>query len=260
MPLYAIGDIHGYLDKLQDILARIERDGGPDARVIFLGDYVDRGPDCQGVIDLFLKGQREGRDWRFVRGNHDRMFLKFLEESSLFDPCVISGKGWLHDRVGGAQTLASYLDPGDLGREIPGLKWLNIYGEPGKDMPADLLEPFFEYVHEFVPAEHLKFLQETKLFHEEPGYFFVHAGIRPGLPLHLQAEDDLLWIRHEFHNDQRNHGAFIVHGHTPVEAPDLRHNRLNLDTGAGHGNALTAAVFDEDGAIYALTETGRQRL
>jgi serine/threonine protein phosphatase 1 len=257
VPLYAIGDIHGHLDKLSTVLARIERDGGPDARVIFLGDFVDRGPDSKGVIDTFLHGLQNGKDWHFVKGNHDRLFLRFLEEAALFDPAMRSGLSWLHERIGGTETLGSYIDLAALGREVPQLKWLSVYGD--KPMEEDLLEALFEQVHAAVPPSHYEFLRLLPLYHEEPGYFFVHAGIKPGLPLHLQQEDDLLWIREEFHNDQRNHGAFVVHGHTPVETPDLRHNRLNLDTGAGRGRALTAAVFDDDG-IFALTGTGRLRL
>ncbi|MCT4556715.1 MAG: metallophosphoesterase [Pelagimonas sp.] len=256
-PIYAFGDIHGQRAMLEEALALVEKDGGPQARVVFLGDYVDRGSDSKGVIDIFLNGRAEGRNWHFVKGNHDQVFQSFLEEGALFNPQTRSGLGWLHDRIGGTATLGSYLDLGELGREIPELRWLSVYGD--EPMDDALLEELFDWVHEVVPVSHFEFLRNLPLYHEEPGFFFVHAGIRPGLPLHMQDDNDLMWIRDEFLNSQRNHGAFVVHGHTPVDAPDLRINRLNLDTGAGYGRPLSVAVFDRDG-VFHLTAGGRQRL
>ncbi|WP_136441420.1 metallophosphoesterase family protein [Pacificoceanicola onchidii] len=256
--LYAIGDIHGQKSALEDQLALIDKDGGTQARVVFLGDYVDRGPDSKGVLDLFINGIKEGRDWVFLKGNHDRMFERFLDSGQTRDERILSGKLWLHERLGGTTTLETYLDTAAALEAIGApTRRLESYGiDP---MPDDLLLPFLSHVAEAVPQSHRDFLANLSLSHEEDGYFFVHAGIRPGLPLSLQEEDDMLWIRDEFLTDQRNHGALVVHGHTPVDAPEMRINRLNLDTGAGYGRALSTAVF-EDGAVYHLNAFGRAAL
>ncbi|KUF09469.1 metallophosphoesterase family protein [Pseudoponticoccus marisrubri] len=236
--IYAIGDIHGQKAMLDGALARIEADGGAGARTVFLGDYVDRGPDSRGVIDTFLRGRDAGRDWVFVKGNHDRMFERFLDSGERHDDRIKSGKSWVTPNLGGEETLASYGVPGAATME-----------------PEALLQA----VERAVPDSHRAFLKDLALYHEQGDFLFVHAGIRPGLPLKWQQEDDLLWIRDEFLSDGRDFGHFVVHGHTPVEGPDLRSNRLNLDTGAGYGRPLSVAVF-EGGRIAQLTETGRQPL
>jgi serine/threonine protein phosphatase 1 len=107
-PIYAIGDVHGQFDMLADALERIEDDAGPEARVVVLGDLVDRGPDSFGVIELLRLGIAEGRDWTVLRGNHDQMFLDFLALGEVHHPRIVSGKSWLHPALGGAETLASY--------------------------------------------------------------------------------------------------------------------------------------------------------
>ncbi len=254
--IYAIGDIHGQKAMLDDILERVERDGG--GRVIFLGDYVDRGPDSKGVIETFVQGQAEGRDWIFVKGNHDRMFERFLDNGETADAQIKSDKGWLHPRLGGDTTVGSYMDlPGFLRARGGGMSTLEPYGfAPVADA---FMAELMAQARAAVPASHLAFLNGLKLYHEEPGLLFVHAGVRPGLPLGFQQEDDLLWIRDEFLNDRRGHGALVVHGHTPVPEPDLRINRLNLDTGAGYGDPLSVAVFESD-EISVLTGSGRVRL
>ncbi len=107
-PIYAIGDIHGHLDKLEEVMARIITDGGHEAEVVFLGDLVDRGPDSKGVIDFVLKGLEQGRNWSVLTGNHDRMLRYFLELSPRVDMRLRPDLYWLHDRLGGRDTLASY--------------------------------------------------------------------------------------------------------------------------------------------------------
>ncbi len=238
-PIYAIGDIHGQLALLKDVLDRIERDGGPEARIVFLGDYVDRGPDSRGVIDLLANGLADGRDWICLKGNHDRLFEWFIAPPSpRQDPHLLVGYHWFHERIGGIETAASYgIDTIDRVRQ--------------KALAADMRAA--------VPDSHLRFLQDLRLSYAEAGKFFAHAGVRPDVPLDRQDEEDLLWIRHEFLKNTRDHGALIVHGHTPVDAPDLRANRLNLDTGAAYGGPLTAAVFDGD-EIFILEPSGRVRL
>ncbi|MCL3881524.1 metallophosphoesterase family protein [Marivita sp. GX14005] len=234
--LYAIGDIHGQKDMLDAALCRIEADGGRDARVVFLGDYSDRGPDVRGVIETLVQGRAEGRDWVFIKGNHDRFFELYLDpEGPRADPHLMIGYHWLHPDVGGIETVASY------GLSVP-------ERIRASEMAARL--------HEAVPESHKAFLRELKLSHRQDGYFFAHAGIRPGIPLDEQSAQDLLWIRKPFHEDRRDHGAVIVHGHTPVSEPQRYVNRINLDTGAGHGRKLTVAAF-ENGKVYHLTANGR---
>lgn len=237
--LYAIGDIHGQLAMLEDALDRIERDGGPNARIVFLGDYVDRGPDSRGVIERLRQGLAEGRNWICLKGNHDRLFEWFVAPPvPRQDSHLLIGYHWFHERIGGLETAQSY----------------------GVDVPERIRQK--ELAAEFraaLPDGHLAFLQGLQLSHREMGKFFVHAGVRPGVPLTDQDEEDLLWIRQEFLEDTRDHGALIVHGHTPVKAPELKPNRLNLDTGAGYGRPMSIAVFEAD-EIFALERSGRVRL
>ena len=234
-PLYAIGDIHGQLDMLEEALARIEADGGPDARIIFLGDYTDRGPDSRGVIVRLARGKAEGRNWVFLKGNHDRMFSMFMEDYPRNDARLLVGYHWLHERIGGIETLASY------GVEVPeGARTYQIH----------------QQARAVVPQSHLNFLAGLVPFHQERGLLFVHAGIRPGVPLDQQTEDDLIWIRQEFLNDTRLHPWLVVHGHTPAKAAQHAGNRINLDSGAGYGMPLSAAVFDA-GEVWLLTDQGR---
>lgn len=234
-PLYAIGDIHGQLEMLDQALARIEADGGEGARIVFLGDYTDRGPDSSGVLERLARGQAEGRDWICLKGNHDRMFSMFLEEYPRNDARLLVGYHWLHEQIGGLETLQSYgvgVEDGD-----------RIYQTHARARAA-------------VPQAHLDFLSRLKPYHQEGGLLFVHAGVRPGLPLESQNEDDLIWIRQEFLNDGRTHPWLVVHGHTPGRRAEHRGNRVNLDSGAGYGRPLSAAVF-EGRDCWLLTEAGR---
>ncbi len=236
--IYAIGDIHGQLEKLHQALARIEKDGGPEAQIVFLGDYTDRGPDSRGVLDLLVDGKSAGRNWVFLKGNHDRMFELFLQSPPQADPYMMVELYWLHPRLGGDTTLASY------GVDAGGTRRL-------KDVHAETLNA--------VPNTHKTFLESLQLTHETAEIFFAHAGICPGVALPDQTEEDLLWIRQEFHQHAGMHPKLIVHGHTPIDAATHYGNRVNLDTGAGYDRALTAAVFDASG-IFELTESGRTPL
>ncbi|MGR3755780.1 MAG: metallophosphoesterase family protein [Tranquillimonas sp.] len=260
MTLYAVGDIHGQAAELDRVLRLIEDDGGREARVVFLGDYTDRGPDSRGVLDRLVRGRAEGRDWVCVMGNHDRMFLRFVAEGEENDVNIRSRLSWLNPRVGGAATLASYGLPA---RTMPGFRhtltgWerLASYVTPGREMAAQEL---VMAARDLVPEPHLAFLAGLPLWHREGGLLFVHAGIRPGIAMESQSEDDLIWIRDGFLEDGRDHGALIVHGHTALERPEHCGNRVNLDGGAGYGRPLWAAAFDR-GACFLLTEGGRERL
>jgi serine/threonine protein phosphatase 1 len=195
--------------------------GREDARFILLGDYVDRGPDSRRVVEFLIRRQSDrGRRVICLRGNHEAMLVSAADKQRSDSDLM---KWWGN---GGKQTLESY----------------------GIDDPSDL------------PAEHLSWMQQLPLVHRDRHRLFVHAGIRPGIPLALQSEEDLLWIREPFLSSADNHGALIVHGHTPVRSrqPDARANRLNLDTGACFGGPLTAAACSSArrAPIMFVTDTG----
>ncbi len=236
-PIYAVGDIHGQLEMLESALDDIERDGGPEARIVFIGDLVDRGEHSRQVIETLMDGQAEGRDWTVLTGNHDDLFVGFLERGTVDDPRIKSGAPWHGPRLGGLPTLASY-GMTDLDRPVPQL-WAEA--------------------QQRVPASHLLFLRGLPSYVETDGMLFVHAGIRPGLPLTQQTRDDMMWIRAEFLDDPRPHPWLVVHGHSAVEAPEHRGNRVNLDSGAGYGRPITAAVF-ENGKVWTLDPMGRMAL
>ncbi len=202
--IYAIGDIHGSLAKLTTLIARCDQhaDGRP-MTFVFLGDYIDRGPDSAGVIRTLMDlPSRPQTRIITLKGNHEALALKAADGAAR--PTL-----WL--KQGGKQTLRSY----------------NV--RRAHDLPND----------------HLEWMRSLPLCHDDGSRFFVHAGIDPQKPLDAQTERELLWIREPFLSDGRDHGRLIVHGHTPQSSkPDLRGNRLNLDTGAVFGGPLTAAVFE----------------
>lgn len=237
-PIYAIGDIHGQRAALEQVLTLIEADGGTDARIVFLGDYTDRGPDSKGVLDILSEGKSAGRNWVFLKGNHDRMFSLFLQSPPQADPYMMIELYWLHPRIGGDTTMASYGVDASSNRRM-------------KDVHREALEA--------VPQNHRDFLDSLDLSHETEEQFFVHAGIRPGIPLNQQDEEDLLWIRQEFHIAAEPHPKLIVHGHTPIGEATHYGNRVNLDSGAGYGKPLSAAVFEGKNG-WLLTPDGRAPL
>ena len=238
---YAIGDIHGQLEELvrahERIRADRERTGDWDAPVIHLGDLVDRGPESSGVIEYLLMGLAAGEPWITLKGNHDAMFLLFLTDPHAHPAGLREGLDWLDPRLGGAMTLASY--------------WVATAGRDLDSVAAD--------ARATVPAAHREFIEALPLWHETADAIFVHAGIRPGVPLALQTEEDLTWIRAGFLDDETDHGRLVIHGHTVVEAPEHRGNRVDLDTGAGYGRPLTAAVVEERD-VSILTDAGREPL
>lgn len=213
---FAIGDVHGCLRKLMRLFDRCLRhcDEQP-GRFVFVGDYLDRGPDSRGVVEMLRRVQGELPGQVIcLKGNHEAMMLDAVrtDDDDL----------WLLN--GGGHTLLSY----GIARAA--------------DMPRDILD--------WVDALPLSFDDGRRLF--------VHAGVNPFVPLDQQSEHDRLWIREPFLSSTRDYGRLIVHGHTPLAAgrPDLRPNRLNLDTAAVYGGPLTAAVFDEDktGPVTFLTD------
>ncbi|HKL65685.1 MAG TPA: metallophosphoesterase family protein [Roseovarius sp.] len=231
-PIYAIPDIHGHDALLEEALDRIARDGGPDAPVVVLGDLVDRGPDSRAVIDRLMRGQQAGHRWTVLRGNHDQMFLDFLDHATLHPPRVASGLPWLHPRLGGDATLASY-------------------GVTTPDTGTDHAE-----ARAAVPRAHRDWLAGLPYLHQDGPRLFVHAGIRPGVPLDAQDPEDLMWIRAGFLDHAEPHPWLVVHGHTALSHPAHFGNRIDLDGGAGQGRALWPAVF-EGRDCWLLDETGR---
>ena len=239
MRTYAIGDIHGQLALLQGVHRLIAADraatGDGDAPVVHVGDLVDRGPESAGVIGFLIDGAAAGEPWVTLKGNHDRMFRGFLRDPDWHDPRLRPDLWWLHERLGGAETLRSYGIAGAGER-------------PLHDLHAEALVK--------VPGPHVDFLDSLPTYLLRGDVLFVHAGIRPGVDLHAQTEDDFLWIRKEFLEDGRDHGALVIHGHTPIDRVTHYGNRVNTDTGAGYGHALSAVVI-EGRAVYQLTEKGR---
>ena len=234
---YAIGDIHGHLDLLQrahDLIAADQAQYGAGP-VVHVGDLVDRGPDSRGVVDYLAQGVAAGHDWVVLKGNHDRLLSRFLDDPAWHDPGLRPDMAYLHPRIGGATTLASY-----------GVR-------SAADRP---LAPVWAEAVAAVPAAHRAFLDSRPTMFRWGEVAFVHAGIRPGVPLDQQAEQDLVWIRGDFLTDSRDHGPLITHGHTAIDRATHYGNRLNLDSGAAYGGPLSAVVI-EGRAAYLLTEKGR---
>lgn len=238
MRIYAIGDIHGHLEKLRAVHAMIRADkaqaGDAEAAIVHVGDLVDRGPDVPGVLDYLGAGLDRGENWVVLKGNHDRIMWHFLQDPEEPDP-LRPDLHWLIPNMGGRKSLEPYGIDVSEGRSIAAIH-------------ADARDK--------VPAAHVELLGALPLTHRWRDVFFCHAGIRPGVPLEDQIEDDLVWIRGEFLDDTRGHGPLIVHGHSPVEVVTHYGNRLNLDTGAAYGGPLSVVVFEGD-AVWQITEDGR---
>jgi serine/threonine protein phosphatase 1 len=220
--LYCIGDIHGRLDLLQEVHRKIANDvlGFDGVKIlVYLGDYVDRGLHSKQVIDCLSENTFPDFKTVFLLGNHEQVLLDFLNSK---DPSI--AHEWF--RFGGLPTLASY---GVTVRGIP---------------TAKNLEQLRTEFREKMPAAHLAFFERLVLNYEIGGYFFVHAGIKPKIKLHRQRPEDMLWIRDEFLNSGIFHGRMIVHGHSVTNDPEIRHNRIGVDTGAYASGRLTCAVFE----------------
>lgn len=216
--LYAIGDIHGRLDLLREthaaIAADLVRRPCPAFRVIHLGDMIDRGPDSAGVVEHLIEFCRDG-DAVCLAGNHDLFLTKFLSKPSAV------GDQWLDN--GGEEALESY------GLKLSTLKSLKQIRKAFADA---------------LPESHLHFFEALPLCERHGDYLFVHAGIRPGVPLAKQRAQDLTTIREPFLSSAADHGFVVVHGHTPAAAPVVRPNRIGIDTRAYASGRLTCLVLE----------------
>ena len=225
--VYAVGDVHGCADELNRLLDAIDQDLGQDAvqsHLVFLGDLVDRGPNSAAVLDRILEGGLPTDRCDCIMGNHEEVMLACYEDHRDVH------EGWL--RFGGLQTLESY-----------GLK------------ATDILAPAFDVakaMREAVPPKHIQFLRSLKDIVRLGDYVFVHAGVRPKVPLQKQSSRDLRWIRDGFLNDTSDHGFKVVHGHTIVPKVEFHPNRIAVDTGCYFTGRLSAVVLEAN-AVRVLT-------
>jgi serine/threonine protein phosphatase 1 len=217
--IYAVGDIHGRLDLLSACLSRIDEDlaknnSGRSIQV-FLGDYIDRGPSSRQTVDRLIE-RSSHHECVFLKGNHEQLALRSLTDISVFP-------NWLH--FGGLETLVSYGIRATTSTER-------------RDVLA--AQTAFQNA---MPSSHLNFFASLKTHFCCGSYFFAHAGVKPGVELSKQGEQDLLWIRDEFLSSRADFGMIVVHGHTPARRVDARSNRINIDTGAYASELLTCLVL-----------------
>ncbi len=236
-PLYVIGDIHGHLDKLANAVDLIDQDGGKDAKIIFIGDLVDRGPDSKGVIQFLIDGIATGRNWTVLKGNHDRMFEWFMQTPPRHDAHMLVGMHWFHEKIGGIETLASY----------------GITVTP----MIDRLNEIHAQAIANVPQAHVDFLKSQELLHCDNTFIFAHAGINPSHSMDAQNEEDLLWLRAPDGYYPKNLPFLVIHGHTPIAEPTHFGTHINVDGGAAFGRAIIPIVLCSDG-VHKLTSGGRR--
>jgi len=225
--LYVIGDIHGRLDLLDRMIAAIERDvaeQGPNCLIVTVGDYIDRGPKSRQVLDRLLKNPFPG-EYIALKGNHEALLEDFLSDPK-------TGSHWQH--LGGLETLHSF-----------GIRVSPLIGGRNFEQAAQELRAA-------LTPEQAKFIASLKMSLTAGRYFLCHAGVRPGVPLERQSDEDLLWIRDEFLDSDEDFGKIVVHGHTPTVEPQVKPNRINIDTGAFATGKLTCVVL-EDGTRRFIT-------
>jgi len=219
--IYAVGDIHGCADLLRDLHARIEADMAArrdaDVTIVYLGDYVDRGPSSAAVLDALIGTPPRGATRCLLKGNHEALMLSFLDHPE-------SGQSWL--RVGGLETLSSY------GIDVSGT--LRSRGYAGLS----------DELAKAMPETHRRALAGLRLSASVGDYFFCHAGVRPGVSLERQQEEDLVWIRDAFTASRVKFGKVVVHGHTPVKTPEVHPNRIAIDTEAYKTGRLSCLVLE----------------
>lgn len=230
--VYAIGDVHGRLDCLRALHDLVREDAaglprGTEKLLVYLGDYVDRGPDSRAVLDVLIAEPLPGFRSVHLMGNHDAWLLAFLEDTTI-------GPAWL--RYGGDATLQSY----GIATTAP-------------TENLDALIALQGQLRARLPLEHIAFIEAMPLSWQIGDYLFVHAGVRPGLPLTDQQPEDLLWIREPFLSTPQDLGKVVVHGHTVTTEPEVRTNRIGVDTGACWSGRLTCAVLDRTSYRFLTT-------
>jgi serine/threonine protein phosphatase 1 len=225
--IYAIGDIHGCAALLDALLAKIDaEDAGPlEKRLVFLGDYIDRGPDSRGVVARLVEIAARDPSAVFIKGNHEAVFLDFLNDPE-------QNAGWL-----------------DWG----GIEMAMSYGVPAPERLDS--EELADVIRRNMPPAHLALLQALPLSVELGDYYFVHAGVKPGVLLEQQSEDDQLWIRGEFHDapPEQRPNKVIVHGHHPIKKALDAGWRVAVDTGAVFTGRLTAVVLEGENRRFIST-------
>jgi serine/threonine protein phosphatase 1 len=202
--IFAIGDIHGCIDKLNALMKKIDIDFKTDL-LIFLGDYIDRGPCSYEVVSYLIDLKKQHENIIFLKGNHEEMLENYIAGVDRF--------AYLSN--GGRQTIDSYVKHGF---------------KQGKD---------------FIPIEHMTFFKNLDLFYQTDDYIFVHAGLSEKKILEDQSQDDLLWIRQKFIKSKFDFGKRIIFGHTPLASPLVQSNKIGIDTGAVYGNSLTCVKLPE---------------
>lgn len=228
--IYCIGDIHGRADLLTRLHEKIQIDAElymGKKSIVYLGDYVDRGEQSRQVIEILLSKPLDGFEAIYIKGNHEQAMLDFIEYPG-------AAAAWLS--FGGREALNSYGIP---------LAYIPSIDEVGK---------IAKKLDEKLPDSHREFMINAQLYWQCGSYYFVHAGVRPGVPLNQQESHDLLWIRDEFLGSTLSHGAIIVHGHSITMSPELLPNRIGIDTGAFSTGVLTALVLEDD--EQRLLQTG----
>ena len=202
--IFAIGDIHGCYDRLKALMGKIPIDCSRDT-LVFIGDYIDRGPHSVEVVDYLIHLKKRVPEVIFLKGNHEDMLDKFITGADRFTYLL----------NGGQQTLDSYLT---------------------KPVQSE----FFP-----IPPDHMEFFKSLRLFYETEEFIFVHAGLRPRVPLKSQNTEDLLWIRNKFVSTKYDFGKRVIFGHTPLKKPLVEPNKIGIDTGAVYGNALTCVQLPD---------------
>lgn len=222
MRIYAIGDVHGCDDLLAEVHSGIAEDlrrrpiGAH--RIVHVGDYVDRGAKSAEVVERLLRMTESDANVVCLSGNHEDALVRFLDDPEDWAPTFLG--------FGGVATLQSY-----------GVDAEEAYGSGGMERLRDAFAAA-------MPAAHQMFVRGLPLSARFGDFLFCHAGIRPGVPLEKQTADDLRWIRTEFLESSRDHGFVVVHGHTPADQPEVRRNRINIDTGAVFAGQLTCVVLE----------------
>ena len=230
--VYVIGDIHGRLDLLHSLHEQISNElrqlpAPRDAIVVYLGDYIDRGSDSFGVVELLLKTPIEGCRQIYLRGNHESEMDGFLAAPK---------PNHVWTQCGGMETALSYK--------------VRVKAQVSA---VDRVIEMRDQLLELIPAEHRRFYSELQLNYEIGDYFMVHAGVRPGVPLAQQRHEDMLWIRGPFLSYTGQFGKVVVHGHTVTPQPIILPNRIGIDTGAYHSGKLTSVVLEEDQIRFLST-------